>query len=79
MTSAVVPCATVPCPSVADAARAARARRREARRAARVQRRQLRALAREDRLIDAAGIRDRRERAELEALRLWAGSPRPPV
>jgi hypothetical protein len=79
MTAAAIACGAVPRASDSDAARAARARRRELRRAARLERRQLRALTREDRLIDAAGIRDHRERAEIDALRYWAGSPRPPA
>ena len=53
---------------------AARAERRNLRRIARDERRLLRRLAWEQACIINAGIRDRRELAELEVLRSWAGS-----
>jgi len=53
-----------------------REQRRAERRARRRERRRARALARDARRLEAAAIRERRELAALDALRLWAGSRR---
>lgn len=67
-----------PCGDAASrrAARAAaRIERRALRRIARDERRMLRRLAWEHAAVMSASIRDRRELAEIEAMRYWAGSP----
>ena len=69
----------VPCGDAASrrAARAdARLERRAARKIARDERRLLRRIAWDEASIINARIRDRRELAELDVLRSWAGSPR---